>query len=151
MSSWYKLKEAPYSWIKTMFSWGHFQVLSFIVNVILLETREQNWRIALPCFLFMEMESSQYGSPQISTRCTKVMNIFHTFIHIKEYKKVTTILLHYLIPLYSILNLFSYLLMNQKYVLVMSFSSFVFSYIFNLVESRKKNKGITIPCFIFYL
>ena len=77
-----RLKEAPYSWIKTMFPWCHFQVFSFIVNVNLWETRKQKRKniLTMFIFLFMKMESSQYGTPKNSIHYTKVMDIDVYFI-----------------------------------------------------------------------
>ena len=49
-SMWRKwIKEAPYSWIKTMFPWCHFHFLSFN----LLKKGKQKEKITLPCSSFI--------------------------------------------------------------------------------------------------
>ena len=47
------------------------------------KTKRKN-NLTMFIFYFMQIESSQYGSPQNSTCYTKVMNIFHTFTHLND-------------------------------------------------------------------
>ena len=69
------LKEAIYSWIKTILPWFHFQFLSFIVNIYVLQTRKQKEKNNLIMFIFLIMKVE--GSHRIDTKLWIYFIILH--------------------------------------------------------------------------
>ena len=61
-------KKAPYSLIKGMFPWSHSQVLSFIVNLKLIETRKQGRKNNITVFVFhlWRWNVANMGHPRIA-------------------------------------------------------------------------------------